>query len=128
MVLMILQLEKKFSCKLRRHFHQEMFLLLMNSSLHKFLRNVDNRELLILFISTSNVVFTSNTFLCNFFHRHLCKTDTVMIQFSQQEKYPKLYNYLMKPMNLSYYTFEVTITREQLSTYIIHYTLNFSYR
>ena len=34
----------------------------------------------------------------------------------------------MKPMNLSNYTqFEVTITREQLLIYIIHYTLNFSY-
>ena len=42
-------------------------------------QNINNKELLILFISTSNVVFTSNTFLHNFFHIHLCKTDTVMI-------------------------------------------------
>ena len=77
--MMILQLYKNFLCELRRHFHQEIFLLLMNLLLHKLLRNVNNRELLILFISTSKVVFTSNTFISNFFHRHLCKTDTVMI-------------------------------------------------
>ena len=64
--------KKNFLCKLRRHFHQEMFLLLMNLWLHKFLRNINNKEPLILFISTSNVVFTSNAFLPNFFHRHLC--------------------------------------------------------
>ena len=58
---------KNFLCKLRRNFHQEMFLLLINLWLHKFLRNVNNKELLILFISTSNVVFTSNTFLYIFF-------------------------------------------------------------
>ena len=61
------------------------------------------------------------------FFTDTCVTDTVMIQYSQQEKYPKLYNYLMKPINISNYTFEVIITREQLLTYIIHYTLNFSY-
>ena len=105
---------------------RKCFLLLMNLWLYKFLRSINNKELLILFISTSNVVLTSNTFLPNFFI-DTCVTDTVVIQFSQQEKHPKLYNYLMKPMNISNYTSEVIITREQLLTYIIHYTLNFSY-